>query len=759
MLRLTLISVIAVILSSPVLGQAPAAGFDGTYRWPLKLDKRFSSDFGDRRPGRFHMGVDIRTGGREGAPVYAPEDGYVSRIKTSYTGYGKALYIRGKSGRQYVFGHLKTYNWDIGTYLQKKQVADERYYQDMYPAKDELMIKKGQLVARSGQTGTGAPHLHFEVRDVNDRPTHPLLYDIDFTDKTPPAFEAVWLTYLDSVSLFDNGRREVKLVARPGRDKSRYIIVDTLMVTGRFAVKAAVSDFRGRGSFTLAPSRVSLRIDGRLYHEIEYRRLDYAENHYSMLDKDPDPVKKEQYKRVYNLYRRPGNLLSNYRYEVDGDGSFTAAENGYHTVIIEAEDPFGNISDLEFVFYYSTASDILDVFNRAIISDSVITMPLVVDTLRAPFDSVVLAHVNGADDTLPIPLMPEITYENFQITLRGGFQAWPHYIMSFYTEGRAYPTCAVSVKQLIPAGQTVLDSSRTRIVDGGLLVTVWTADDAVNWLQAEILADFGRDRRFYTKTGPNRFSLYYHVPETLDSIASIISRGPVGFRPDTLEVALFRMAADADAAVSLLPGISLVAEVGDLFDDILVTIRDTVTAQPRTGYVVSGPFVLDPGMYPFADWATLESDVTSSPDAARCGLYVWRDAKGWLWAGGELDNAAGMLRSDIGGGGVVAVIADTTAPSLSKFSIGDDERIKISRPEIRFTVDDELSGIENDRNFRITIDDKWVSPEYDIESKTMKIKPHWRLSPGRHTLKIDVTDRCGNTTTATRTFRVRSAAG
>jgi len=41
------------------------------------------------RSGRFHVGLDLRTGGRVGARVYAPVDGYIWRVKMAYLGYGK----------------------------------------------------------------------------------------------------------------------------------------------------------------------------------------------------------------------------------------------------------------------------------------------------------------------------------------------------------------------------------------------------------------------------------------------------------------------------------------------------------------------------------------------------------------------------------------------------------------------------------------------------------------------------------------------
>ena len=46
-----------------------------------------SAGFGDLRPNHFHMGIDIRTAGKENLPIYAIADGFVSRMKVSAVGY------------------------------------------------------------------------------------------------------------------------------------------------------------------------------------------------------------------------------------------------------------------------------------------------------------------------------------------------------------------------------------------------------------------------------------------------------------------------------------------------------------------------------------------------------------------------------------------------------------------------------------------------------------------------------------------------
>ena len=55
------------------------------YSWPLKLTPELTSKFCDYRAGHFHSGLDIRTGGQIGVPVYAVDDGYVWRVAMSFS--------------------------------------------------------------------------------------------------------------------------------------------------------------------------------------------------------------------------------------------------------------------------------------------------------------------------------------------------------------------------------------------------------------------------------------------------------------------------------------------------------------------------------------------------------------------------------------------------------------------------------------------------------------------------------------------------
>lgn len=148
------------------------------FRSPMDIPLSAAGYFGELRPNHFHSGVDFRTEKREGIPVYATADGYVSRIKISIYGYGKAIYIDHPNGFTTVYGHLQKAAPGIQEVISKEQYLQKNYEIEIRPQPNEIPVKKGDLIAFSGNTGgSSGPHLHFEFRDTKtEKIINPMLF-------------------------------------------------------------------------------------------------------------------------------------------------------------------------------------------------------------------------------------------------------------------------------------------------------------------------------------------------------------------------------------------------------------------------------------------------------------------------------------------------------------------------------------------------------------------------------------------------------
>jgi murein DD-endopeptidase MepM/ murein hydrolase activator NlpD len=135
---------------------------DSSFVPPLNGDLYATSSFGEYRDGRFHAGVDFRASVK--TPAYAIDDGYVTRLRCGPWGYGRALYIQFRSGIMGVYGHLHSFAEPYQSYLNRIQHQKQSFSVDLTLKENELPVKKGSIIAYTGQSGTKAPHLHFELR-------------------------------------------------------------------------------------------------------------------------------------------------------------------------------------------------------------------------------------------------------------------------------------------------------------------------------------------------------------------------------------------------------------------------------------------------------------------------------------------------------------------------------------------------------------------------------------------------------------------
>ena len=117
---------------------AEATGALPTFRWPVR--GRVITSYGAKTNGKSNDGINVAV--PEGTPVKAAEDGVVAYSGSELKGYGNLVLIRHSNGYVTAYAHAS----------------------ELMVKRGET-IKRGQVIAKSGQTGeVGSPQLHFEIR-------------------------------------------------------------------------------------------------------------------------------------------------------------------------------------------------------------------------------------------------------------------------------------------------------------------------------------------------------------------------------------------------------------------------------------------------------------------------------------------------------------------------------------------------------------------------------------------------------------------
>ena len=317
------------------------------FQSPLDIPIFLAGNFGEIRSNHFHAGLDMKTEGVEGKSIYAVANGYVSRIKISHGGYGKALYITHPNGYTSVYAHLQSFNGVIGEYISNSQYQNESYEIELFPSNTTLLVKKGELVALSGNSGgSGGPHLHFELRETKTEiPVNPLLFDFDIKDNIKPTIKKLGIYPVNGMGAVNNSI-DPKLLDLSGTD-GRYTLSGTLTLSGKIALGIEVQDKLNGSSNRCGVYSIELLIDSQEVYCHEMDKIGFYETRYINSHVHFYDWKKNS-SRVQRSYVQPNNKLDVYNCK---KSSFTYdfKDNKNHLVQYIVTDSYGNASTLSFI--------------------------------------------------------------------------------------------------------------------------------------------------------------------------------------------------------------------------------------------------------------------------------------------------------------------------------------------------------------------------------------------------------------------------
>lgn len=313
------------------------------FRSPLDVPLILSGSFAELRTNHFHSGLDIKTQQRTGLNVYTAAEGFVSRIKIQHYGYGKAIYITHPNGYTTVYGHLQGFAPKIEAYLKAKQYEKENYEIELFPTAEELQVMPDEIIAYSGNTGgSGGPHLHFEIRDQQERTINPLLFGYQIKDSRPPTVTSVFAYAKDENSHVNNSQKRVELRLIP--TKNNDYKVEPINAFGYIGFGVGAYDQLDLAANRNGVSNIETLYNGNKKFEMDFLRFSFDESRHINRFIDYEYYKTKR-KHIQKLFVEKGNVLSMYK-DLDDNGYVLVEEGASSVYQVRIKDFQGNESQL-----------------------------------------------------------------------------------------------------------------------------------------------------------------------------------------------------------------------------------------------------------------------------------------------------------------------------------------------------------------------------------------------------------------------------
>lgn len=304
----------------------------------LEYDVSIAGSFGEFRGNHFHSGIDYKTGGVEGIPIYSAADGFVYRILVSKTGYGKALYIKHDNDITTVYAHMRAFAGSLADSVLKKQQSQKNFELDYYPKLNAFPVRKGDLIGYSGNSGSSeGPHLHFETRQsVSERPFDPAEIGFVYPDTIVPVLNKLFVYELADTSIF------FPLPTPRSMDIKNK---DTIEVGSKIALGLSIYDQAGREPNKLGVRAIKVTIDSLLFFQFKLEPFTFAQSKH--ITAAIDQSLRHQGIESFLCMKADGNELPFYESSALG-GVLRFQDGEAKKCSIILEDMSGNITNSEF---------------------------------------------------------------------------------------------------------------------------------------------------------------------------------------------------------------------------------------------------------------------------------------------------------------------------------------------------------------------------------------------------------------------------
>jgi Peptidase family M23 len=322
----------------------------GYFLFPINPNQQnyLSGGMGDLRSDHFHAGIDIKTQGREGLPVYATGDGYISEVRVQTSGYGNVIFITHPNGFVSVYGHLKEFAEPLASYVRKKRLENQTFEIKVLLNPSQFEVARGQVIGLSGNTGgSGGPHLHFEIRDTRNNILNPLNFGFsEIEDDLPPIFQQLIIKTL-TIDSRVNGEFGKKIFYPLRQGNGTYSLNANVSAIGEIGLELLAVDKMNGTNNSNGLTCVEMFVDGEEHYYSHLESFPNAASHDINVHNDY-AIERTQGNRIQKLFQDDGNTeLPIYKPSIS-KGKLTINDGKTHQIIIKIWDAYDNGSVLNF---------------------------------------------------------------------------------------------------------------------------------------------------------------------------------------------------------------------------------------------------------------------------------------------------------------------------------------------------------------------------------------------------------------------------
>ena len=267
---------------------------------------------GEIRHNHFHAGIDIKTGGKNGVPVQAIANGYISRIGISEGGYGHVLYLTHLDEKTSVYAHLERFEEGLETYTLSEQYQNETYPIQLFPKKNRFYFNQGDIIGYSGNSGSSlGPHLHFEIRNAKQEFLNPFdeLSFNEIQDNIAPTIKYIAFKCLD-INARVNGAYGTLMVPTTKKN-DLFSIKKSISLLGNIGIEIYHYDNMSGSPNRNGIPEIVLKIDqDTLFHQLKKSMSFSKQREISAHIDYPFSIK--NYITLNKLYKSDGNKLNFY---------------------------------------------------------------------------------------------------------------------------------------------------------------------------------------------------------------------------------------------------------------------------------------------------------------------------------------------------------------------------------------------------------------------------------------------------------------